>query len=168
MNIKNDFILSQIQEGYLVGGSVRDFLMEKTFVDRDIAIKGAENFAKKIANQFNATFIELDPENKIYRLVLDDKINYIDISELQGETIEKDLARRDFTINAIAINLANGNIIDPFGGKPDIKNKIIQHIKDSNFIDDPLRILRAFRFASTTGFDISDETALCIKKQAIY
>ena len=53
MNIKDDFILSQINEGYLVGGSVRDALMGKSFVDRDIAIKGAEAFAKKLAEEFN-------------------------------------------------------------------------------------------------------------------
>ena len=69
MNIKDDFILSQINEGYLVGGSIRDALMGKTFFDRDIAIIGAETFAKKMAEKFNATFIVLDPEYKIYRLV---------------------------------------------------------------------------------------------------
>ena len=165
MNLKDDFILSQINEGYLVGGSVRDALMGKSFVDRDIAIKNAEAFARKLADKFNATFIELDPENKIYRLVLEDKINYLDISEIQGGiNIEDDLARRDFAMNAIAINLANGEIIDPYNGQVDIKNKLIRHIKESNFTDDPLRILRAFRFASTTGFEISKETKSCIEK----
>ena len=167
MNIKDDFILSKINEGYLVGGSVRDALMGKSFIDRDIAIKGAEEFAKKLAKDFNATFIVLDPEYKIYRLVLEDKTNYLDISEIQGgvnATIEDDLARRDFAMNAIAINLANGQIIDPFKGKCDIENKVIRHIKDSNFEEDPLRILRAFRFASTTGFELSEEVKVCIEK----
>ena len=167
MNIKADFILSKINEGYLVGGSVRDALMGKSFVDRDIAIKGAETFAKKLAEEFNATFIVLDPEYKIDRLVLEDKVNYLDISEIQGgvnASIEDDLARRDFTINAIAVNLANGEIIDPFNGQKDIENKIIRHIKDSNFEEDPLRILRAFRFSATTGFDLSEEVKACINK----
>ena len=167
MNIKDDFILSQINDGYLVGGSVRDALLGKSFVDRDIAIKGAEEFAKKLAKKFNATFVVLDPEYKIYRLVLEDKINYLDISEIQGgknATIENDLARRDFTMNAIAINLSSGEIIDPFAGKSDIENKIIKHIKDANFEEDPLRILRAFRFASTTGFELSEEVKTCINK----
>ena len=61
MNIKDDFILSQINEGYLVGGSIRDFLITgKHSEDRDIAIKNAEVFAKKMANILDATFIELD------------------------------------------------------------------------------------------------------------
>ena len=76
MNIKDD-ILSQINKGFLVGGSVRDTLMGKPFVDRDIAIKDAEVFALELAEKFNATFIVLDPEYKIYRLVLEDKINYL-------------------------------------------------------------------------------------------
>ena len=165
MNIKDDFILSQINEGYLVGGSVRDALMGKRSVDRDIAIKDAEVFAKKMAEKFGATFIVLDPEYKIYRLVLEDKINYLDISEIQGGVnIEDDLERRDFAMNAIAINLSNGEIIDPYNGQEDIKNKVIRHIKDSNFEEDPLRILRAFRFASTTGFEISEETKKSINK----
>lgn len=164
MNLKDDFILSQINEGYLVGGSVRDALMGKSFVDRDIAIKNAETFARKLSEQLSATFIELDPENKIYRLVLEDKINYLDISEIQGVKIEDDLSRRDFALNAIAINLANGEIIDPYNGQADIKNKVIRHIKESNFTDDPLRILRAFRFASTTEFELAESTKACIEK----
>ena len=66
MNIKNDFILKDIHEGYLVGGAVRDFLTGKVCIkDRDIAIKGAEEFAKQTAEKYNATFIVLDSENKI-------------------------------------------------------------------------------------------------------
>ena len=117
-----------------------------------------------MAEKFNATFIELDPEYKIYRLVLEDKVNYLDISEIQGADILEDLSRRDFTMNAIAINLTNNEIIDPYNGQADIKNEVIQHIKESNFSDDPLRILRAFRFASTTGFELSKKTKACIKK----
>ena len=134
MNIKDDFILSQINDGYLVGGSIRDFLMEKGFsADRDIAIKNAENFAKKLAEQLDATFIILDSENHIYRLVLKDKINYLDISELQGNSIEEDLLRRDFTINAIAYDLKENKLIDVTGGINDIETKTLRHIKDENF-----------------------------------
>ena len=166
MNIKDDFILKEIHEGYLVGGSVRDWLLnsDAQFVDRDIAIKDAENFAHKLAEKFDCTFITLDCENKIYRLVLKDKTNYLDISELQGDSIEEDLLRRDFTINAIAYDLKNDCIIDVTGGVDDIKNKRLRHIKDENFADDPLRILRAFRFYAVTGFDFTPELEQTIKK----
>ncbi len=157
MNIKDDFILKEINEGYLVGGAVRDFLMNKTTPDRDIAIKNAEDFAHKIAEKFDGTFIELDNINKIYRVVLKDKENFLDISEIQGNSIEEDLKRRDFTINAIAYDLKNLNFIDITNGIQDIKNKQLRFIKEENFIDDPLRILRAFRFYATTGFEMDND-----------
>lgn len=165
MNIRDDFVLKEINEGYLVGGSIRDlFTKHCVFCDRDISIKGAENFARKIANKWDGTFIELDNENKIYRVVLPDKINFLDISELQENTIEEDLKRRDFTINAIAYDLANNEFIDVTGGLKDLKNKVLRHIDDKNFEDDPLRILRAFRFYAVTGFKMTIELENALKK----
>ena len=164
MNIKDDFILKEINEGYLVGGAVRDFLMNKTTPDRDIAIKNAENFAHKIAEKFDGTFIELDNINKIYRVVLKDKENFLDISEIQGKSIDEDLKRRDFTINAIAYDLKNLNFIDITNGIQDIKNKKLRFIKEENFVDDPLRILRAFRFYATTGFEMDDNLKNILNK----
>lgn len=164
MSIKDDFILSQINKGYLVGGAVRDALLGKSTCDRDIAIKGAEEFAHKIAEKFDATFITLDSEFKIYRVVLQDKVNYLDISEIQGETIEEDLMRRDFTINAIAYDLKENKFIDVTGGVEDLKNGVLRHIKDENLAEDPLRILRAFRFASVTGFEMTPELQVAIRK----
>ena len=164
MNIKDDFILKNINKGYLVGGSVRDFVMGKPYLDRDIAIKNAELFAKNLAEKLDATFITLDNENKIYRIVLKDKENYLDISELRGKSIEEDLKQRDFTINAIAYDLKEEKFIDILNGIEDIKNKQIRAIKEENFIDDPLRILRAFRFMATTGFEIDEESAKMLIK----
>ena len=164
MNIKDDFILKDINEGWLVGGSVRDFFMGKNVADRDITIKDAEDFAKKTAERLDAVFITLDSENKIYRVVLKDKINYLDISELQGESIEEDLKRRDFTINAIAYDLKNDKLIDVTGGLEDLKNGVLRHIKEENFEDDPLRILRAYRFYALTGFRMTEELEASLKK----
>lgn len=165
MNIRDDFVLKEINEGYLVGGSIRDlFTKNCVFCDRDISIKGAENFARKIANKWDGTFIELDSENKIYRVVLPDKINFLDISELQVNIIEEDLKRRDFTINAIAYDLANDKFVDVTGGLKDLENKVLRHIDDKNFEDDPLRILRAFRFYAVTGFKMTIELENALKK----
>ncbi len=164
MNIKDDFILREINEGYLVGGAVRDFLLGKQTFDRDIAICGAENFAKKLAERFNGTFITLDSENKIYRVVLVDKVNFLDISELQGSCIEEDLKRRDFTINAAAYDLKNEKFIDVTGGLEDLKKGILRGIREENFEDDPLRILRAFRFYAVTGFEMTEELKFSLKK----
>ena len=166
MNIKDDFILKEINEGYLVGGIIRDFLTGKSSVDRDIAIKGAEEFAHKIAEKFDGTFITLDSVNKIYRVVLPDKTNFLDISEIEGNSIEEDLKRRDFTINAIAYDLKNDKFIDTTGGINDLENKVLRHISGKNFEEDPLRVLRGFRFFSTTGFKMTKELEREIKKYA--
>ena len=166
MNIRDDFILKEINEGYLVGGIIRDFLTGKTSVDRDIAISGAEEFAHKIADKFGGTFITLDSVNKIFRVVLPDKTNFLDISEIEGSTIEEDLKRRDFTINAIAYDLKNDKFIDTTGGINDLENRVLRHISDKNFEDDPLRLLRGFRFFSTTGFRMTEELESAISKYA--
>lgn len=165
MNIRDDFVLKNIHEGYLVGGSIRDLISKNCeFYDRDISIRGAEQFALKLASEFDATFVTLDSENKIFRIVLKDKVNYLDISELQGTSIEEDLKRRDFTINAIAYDLASDRFIDITGGLHDIENKILRHVDCKNFEDDPLRILRAFRFYATTGFTMTPELERALKK----
>jgi len=168
MNISDDKIIHTVKETkentYLVGGYVRDFLLGKKSYDRDIVIKGAENFSKKLAEKLNATFIVLDSENQIFRLVLEDKINYLDISEMVGESINEDLLRRDFTINAIAYDIQHDKYIDTTCGLEDLKSKKIKTPKEENFKDDPLRVLRAFRFVATLDFDFSNEVKSAINK----
>ena len=166
MNLTNDRVIQLIksydEDVYLVGGAVRDFLLGKDTFDKDIIVKSAEEFASRFANDNDGTFIELDKENKIYRVVLSDKVNYIDVTE--ADDIEKDLKRRDFTINSIAVNLKNDEIIDVTGGRLDLERGIIRSISEDNLVDDPLRILRGYRFAATLGFEIESETQRQIDK----
>lgn len=169
--IVNDEILNKIKENftneiYLVGGSVRDYLMGIESHDRDIIVmdEDAKNFSLKLQKLFDATFVPLDEENKIYRLVMSDKINYIDITNPVGGTIEKDLMRRDLTINAIAVNINSGEVVDISGGVTDIKNKCIHCVNEQNFVDDPLRLLRVYRFQSLYNFSIAPETLSAICK----
>ena len=166
MNLANDKVIQLIksydEDIYLVGGAVRDFLLGKNTFDKDIIVKSAEEFASRFANDNDGTFIELDKENKIYRVVLSDKVNYIDVTE--ADDIEKDLKRRDFTINSIAVNLKNDEIIDVTGGRLDLERGIIRSISEGNLVDDPLRILRGYRFAATLGFEIESETQRQIDK----
>lgn len=168
--IKSDEILSKIidkfkNEIYLVGGTVRDFYMGLESTDRDIIVmdEDARDFALKLSELFQATFVPLDEENKIYRIVLSDKINYIDVTNPVGDSIEKDLMRRDLTINAIAVNIRTGELIDISGGVTDIKNKCINYVNELNFVDDPLRLLRVYRFQALYGFQLAPETinAVC-------
>lgn len=168
--IKSDEILAKIidkfdNEIYLVGGTVRDFYMGLESTDRDIIVmdEDARDFALKLSELFQATFVPLDEENKIYRIVLPDKINYIDVTNPVGDSIEKDLMRRDLTINAIAVNIRTGELIDISGGVTDIMNKCINYVNELNFVDDPLRLLRVYRFQALYGFQLAPETinAVC-------
>lgn len=168
--IKSDEILSKItdkfeNEIYLVGGTVRDYYMGLDSTDRDIIVmdEEAREFALKLAELFEASFVPLDEENKIYRIVLADKINCIDVTNPVGDSIEKDLMRRDLTINAIAVNIRTGELIDISGGVTDIRNKCINYVNELNFVDDPLRLLRVYRFQALYGFSLAPETinAVC-------
>ena len=173
-NIKNDDILNNLagffnNELYLVGGAVRDALMGKTSFDRDLIVtdEDAKTFSQKVAEFFDGVFIPLDEENKIYRIILKDKINYLDITNPAGGSLEQDILRRDLTINAIAVNIRTGEIPEictPY--IQDLNNKIIKGICEKNFTDDPLRLLRIFRFHSLLGFEISQDLIKIVKKHA--
>lgn len=169
--INSDEILQEILNNfdndiYLVGGAVRDFLMGKYTNDRDLLVldEDAREFSLKISEHFNATFVPLDEVNKIYRIVLPDKINYLDITNPLENSLEKDLKRRDLTINAIAVNIRTAEIVDVTDGCVDLENKIIKLISEKNFYDDPLRLLRVFRFQAQTGFDIDAATFSTVEK----
>lgn len=172
--IKNDKIINLIKanannaEIFLVGGAVRDFILNSENFDKDIIVENvsAKVFAQNLAKAIDATFVALDEENKIYRLVLEDRINFIDIASPIGKNIEEDLKRRDLTINAIAINLNSFEILDYTGGIQDVKDRKIQHIQEANFVDDPLRLLRVFRFQATLGFKIAPELLKIVEKHA--
>ncbi len=164
-------------EMYLVGGPVRDLLMGKKNIDIDIAIKGPlEVIGEKIAERVNGKFIR-------YKKFLTGKIIkngvVIDLAVLRkerypkkamlpvvspAETIEEDLSRRDFTINAIALDLRSKKMVDPFKGKKDIENKLIRILHPESFEDDPTRILRAIRFKIRFGFNYEKNTLKKMKK----
>lgn len=167
-----DKVLSQIDniiknyKVFLVGGYLRNyFLNNEISSDRDlVCIQGAINLAKELAEKLDGTFIELDNENKIYRVVLKDKKNYFDISEAIENNIEKDAKRRDFTINSIFYDLNKKEIYDPNYGLDDLKKGIIKAISLDNMLDDSLRFLRMYRFRSITGFKIDENLKNFSKK----
>ena len=175
--IRQDKIISKIAEEfpdnkiYIVGGTVRDIYLGEKSYDRDIIVcdADAKEFAIKLHNIFDSAYVPLDEENHIYRIVLHEKEDenhqsMIDITNPLGGNIEQDLQRRDLTINAIAVDIHSGDILDLFGGISDLKNKTLNYIEESNFVDDPLRLLRVYRFQALLGFELSAETISAVCK----
>ncbi|MBR1616956.1 HD domain-containing protein [bacterium] len=137
---------------YLVGGYLRNYFINgKISADRDIVtLKNSCELAHEISDKTNGTFVELDFENKIYRVVLEDKNNYLDIT--QANNIEEDFKRRDFTINSIYYDFNKSEIYDPLSARDDIEKKIIRTYDFKNLLDDSLRMLRMYRFMAVLGF----------------
>ncbi len=152
------------KEAYLVGGYMRDLMCGKISKDRDIAIKtnNLKELCIKIANELNGHFVELDCENEIYRVVFEE--DYIDFAKILNDDLEKDINRRDFTINSIMYDIKNDKIIDKNNGRKDFENKIIKTFSIQNLEDDYLRMLRAFRFQAMYGFKIEDNILNFIKE----
>jgi len=145
---------------YLVGGYIRDILRGKISKDRDfIVADDIKSFTHEISKFIGGTLIEFK-KGETTRLVLKDRVS-IDFSRSMG-TLEEDLSKRDFTINAIAWSPDSG-IIDPYKGIEDIKRRRISSISEKNFKADPLRMLRAYRFAAELNGSIEDKTRRSIK-----
>jgi len=173
-------------DAYIVGGCVRDLLLEKTPKDWDITTNAPPEEIQKIfpesfyENKFGTVsvmtgsveeslkVVEITPfrlEGKYSDKRHPDEIKF-------GKTLEEDLARRDFTINAIAMDVIAGvapKIIDPFGGQKDLKNKTIRTVgnPEERFNEDALRLVRAVRFAAELGFEIEEKTQGAIRKLAV-
>jgi len=152
---------------YLVGGAVRDALLGRRshYFDLDfVMLTRAVKTARKIADRTKAGFVLLDAERQIARVVFAG--GTVDFAEAFGGSLEGDLWRRDFRINAIACNPFTGEIIDPLDGQADLRLGLLRMISRSNLEDDPLRLLRAYRQAAQLGFAIEPETQSAIRELA--
>jgi len=166
MNKLDIKIIPKIKGAYIVGGSIRDIILGRFPFDYDIAVFGnPEKFAKKIAVKKSDHIIGLGKkDHKIIRVISDNKI--FDISSANGQTIEDDLLKRDFTINAMACSLSSGRIIDCAGGMKDIADKKIRMVSDTAFEKDPVRLIRAYRIGASLNFEIERNTVSFIRKNA--
>ncbi|KRQ86333.1 Multifunctional CCA protein [Caloramator mitchellensis] len=157
--LKRFFSDKKDYEIYIVGGAVRDTLLGIEPKDIDVALgKNFYNIAEKFANFYGGSVFLMHDD--VARVVLEDKT--YDFCKFKGETLEEDLKRRDFTINAMAMDLS-GNVIDVLGGRHDLESKIIKLAYDDALSDDPLRMLRAFRLRSKTDFKIDEAVLEFIK-----
>jgi poly(A) polymerase len=157
---------------FAVGGYIRDKLLNKDSLDLDLVVsKKADIFAKKTAAALNGKSFILHNETQVYRVAVFNNraLKYIDISLMQGKTIKEDLQKRDFTVNSMAVDIKHfndikNNIIDYCGGYKDLKSKRLNIVYGKSFLDDPLRMLRAFRIASEYNFKLSAELIESVKK----
>jgi len=187
MNIPQEIqsIISKFEKGgfeaYVVGGPVRDFLLGKIPKDWDITTNAKPEEIQKIFPKsfYNNKFGTVTIVNKKTE---DEKLRNVEITTYRVDvgysdkrhpdkiefatSLKDDLARRDFTINAIALKIPNSSIIDLFGGQEDLKNKTIKAVGDSDerFKEDALRMLRAVRFACQLDFEIEKDTLKAIQK----
>lgn len=151
---------------YLVGGAVRDALLERrrSVLDLDVVLEsGAIDLARTIASRYGAGFVVLDRERQIARVVFPS--GTLDVAAQVGGSIEQDLGRRDFTINAIAYQPHRGEWIDPLGGRRDLAERSLRMVAVENLIDDPLRLLRAYRLSAQLDFAVEPATAAEIAQQ---
>ena len=166
------FLAEKNIPAFIVGGFVRDMLLGRDTADIDIAV-GADalEVASQAAAAFGGTYVPLDDINLTGRVILPDKKRQIDFTTLKGD-IRQDLARRDFTIDAMAIELNKSiktvldikNIIDPFNGQGDLRRRLVRAVSDIIFREDTARLMRAVRIAAELNFRIEDATEILITK----
>ncbi len=160
-------------ELFLVGGAVRDKQLGRAPGDMDLVCRDPEGFARRLAAAHEAVVVPFEKKisEPCYRVVeKKDPSNHLDITPIKGGSLMSDLGKRDFTVNAMAIPIVQGRLLkellDPFKGAEDIKRRLIRMTAPEAFVDDPLRILRAFRFSAELGFNIESTTLNIMKKEA--
>jgi poly(A) polymerase len=157
---------------YVVGGALRDIYMGRVPHDLDLAMAGdVLGFTRRLADHLGAAYVPLDAERGEVRLVYRKRLAF-DFARLRGDDVYEDLRHRDFTINAMACTLehllfqSTPEVIDPHGGVQDIQARLIRMVSLFSFHEDPLRLLRAFRFAASLAYAIDPLTLAHIEAVA--
>jgi len=173
----NNLLDRQGVKSYLVGGFVRDVCLRRDTADIDIAMAAdALEIAPRLAEALGGKFVRLDEANKVGRVVVAGKKApsgghwQLDFSTFEGG-IEQDLGRRDFTVDAMAVDLGELSqddipLIDPFDGRGDLKKRIIRVVADTAFSSDAARLLRAVRLAAELDFTLDGQTEALLKRHS--
>ena len=167
----NRFAYESELQLYLVGGSVRDLLLNRPITDLDFTV--ASNpimFAQMVADRMDGAFIRLEEHPPTARVVVRDTGLTLDFAQFRAETLEAELCQRDLTINAIAVALSallsdpSIQPIDPCNGLEDLASRLLRFPSEGVIPDDPLRLIRIYRFAAQLEFDIPDSEIDLIKR----
>ena len=132
--------LAEEEEAWIVGGAIRDAIRGRPVVDLDLAVAGDERaFARAIAERAGGVAFELSAEFGTWRALAGDRSWHADVARLRGPTIEADLGRRDFSVNAIAVSLRDpdAGAIDPTGGAADLEAGVLRAVSARSFAEDP-------------------------------
>jgi len=156
-------ILSVLADIYLVGGAVRDILLQRSLHDLDFVVFGdVRKTARYVANQLEGKLYMLDESRDTARVILpgvDGRPVLLDFAALRADTLEADLKSRDFTINALAFKVNESHkLIDPTGGLHDLHSKVLRACSAQAMMEDPIRILRGVRLALDLGVRIEPAT----------
>ena len=159
-------LLAGMDGAFVVGGSLRDLAMGRPPVDVDIAVTGdAHRAARQLAGRIGGRPVRLGKGNRfIYRVAARSQI--FDIAPAEGGNMAQDLARRDFTVNAMAWDPKTDTLLDPHGGMADLAAGVIRMVSKGVFSADPLRMLRAFRLCATLEFALDARTGARIAGDA--
>lgn len=169
-------------EAYLVGGCVRDLIANRKPKDWDVTTNATPEDIQRLfpdsyyTNEFGTVGVLRETEDSTLKVVevtpYRTESGYSDKrrpdSVVFGQNLEEDLARRDFTVNAIAYDESKGHIIDPYKGQKDIQDRVLRTVRDAEerFEEDALRLMRAVRFVAELGFALDSDTAAAIQKKA--
>lgn len=161
---------------YLVGGYLRDRLLGRPLLERDIDLAASgriRELAESLAHSLGGSVVPLDPRTIRVIAVIEGASWQIDLSCLKGPSIEADLVARDFTIDALGLPLEISNLtfhisnlVDPLGGLRDLEEGVVRMTHPQVLEEDPLRLLRAFRLGAQLGFSIEEKTRLAISERA--
>jgi poly(A) polymerase len=152
---------------WIAGGAVRDAALGREVTDLDLAVAGdPARAAKAVAREGDGHAFELSAEFATWRAVARDQSWQVDATALRGETIEADLAARDFTLGAVAVPLAGGEPIDPYDGIGDLERRLLRVVAEDSFRADPLRLLRAARIAAGLGLEVDPGTLALARSEA--
>jgi Poly A polymerase head domain/Probable RNA and SrmB- binding site of polymerase A len=152
------------KDAWFVGGAVRDVLLGRRLLDVDVVCRDPKAAARAYAERSGGFPFALSERHSSWRVVLGDE-RTVDFTPVHG-SIESDLARRDFTINAIAVPVTGGEHVDPSGGREDLQLRLLRAVSETIFEDDPLRLLRAVRLEEELGFTLAPLTEKLVRSQA--
>jgi len=162
----DEALLPQTEGVYLVGGSIRDLLLDRHSIDYDIAVsKNPDLFARRLSNRIGGRLVRFGkPGQALFRIVGPEMV--FDVTAVRGTSIEADLQERDFTINAMAYALDSKIFIDPFNGRADLAAKKLTIVSENVFEKDPVRLVRAYRICAVYGLRMDPDTDFKIRMES--